>query len=241
MKKCRFCATMMQDSETVCPSCGKSQEEPAAVEGLNSFDDPSLSWGERIVGTIREVMTAPNTFFSTLKESGEIKGPFIYYMFMTLISTIAYLFWQTALSSSMSSLIPSMGPLGGAQQSPFTPAMFPLLLFFTLALGAVSPFITAGLYHLVLLLFGEGGKGYVTTLRVILFSSTAGILYVIPFAGSLLAGVWSLALQAMGLSRRHDISIGKALLVIFGTFFFLVVLAVLFVVFILVAAGAPVR
>lgn len=241
MKKCRFCDTMMQDSETVCPSCGKDQEVSAGTAGTNSFDDLSLSWGERIVGTIREIMTAPNTFFSTLKESGEIKGPFIYYMVLSLISVIAYLFWQTVLSSSMSALIPSMGPFGGAEHNPFTPAMLPFLLFFSLLLGAVSPFITAGLYHLMLLLFGEGQKGYVTTLRVILFSQTAGILYVIPFIGSLLSGVWSLALQAMGLSQRHHISVGKALLVIFGTFFFLIVLVVLFVIFFLVAAGAPVR
>jgi hypothetical protein len=232
---------MMQESETVCPSCGQSQENPGRTEGSNSFDDPSLSWGERVVGTIREVMTAPNTFFSTLKESGEIKGPFIYYMVLSLISIIAYLFWQTLLSSSMSSLIPSMGPLGGAEHNPFTPAMLPFLLFFSLLMGAVSPFITAGLYHLVLLLFGEGKRGYVTTLRVIFFSQTAGILYVIPFIGSLLAGVWSLALQAMGLSQRHHISVGKALLVIFGTFFFLIVLVFLFVVFFVVAAGVSVR
>ena len=229
---------MMQENETMCPSCGQSQEAFNESAGMNSFDDPSLSWGERLVGTIREIMTTPNTFFSTLKESNEIKGPFIYYMFMTLISVIAYLFWQTALSNPMAFLFPSMD---GMEQTGMDMTALPLIFFFAIFIGAVTPFITAGLYHFVLFLFGEGQRGYVTTLRVVLFSQTAGILYVIPFLGSLLSGIWSIALQAMGLSQRHHISIGKALLVIFGTFFFLIVIGVLFVVLFLVAAGVPVR
>jgi len=237
MKKCIQCNTLMDEKETVCPSCGCQQTPEYGSNAENSFDDKSLTWGERLVGTIREVMTAPNAFFDSLGPDKEIGGAFLYYFALVLISTIAALFWQSVLPQPFPFFSQNSELAAGAMPL----RRLPFFLSVALIGGLIAPFITAGLYHLVLRLFGEGKRGFNTTLRVILFSQTAAILNIIPLAGSFFANIWSLALQAMGLSRRHHISLGKALLVIFGTIFFLFVIIFLFVVFILVALNVPVK
>jgi hypothetical protein len=80
---------------------------------------------------------------------------------------------------------------------------------------AIGLLIHTAILHLMLLIIGEGRRGFETTARVICYSHTADVANLVPFCGGLLAFVWFIALQVIGISRAHDCSYGKAALAVF--------------------------
>jgi hypothetical protein len=59
---------------------------------------------------------------------------------------------------------------------------------------------------------GGAKKGFVDTFRVLCYTQVSSLLGLFPFCGSLLAAVWHLVLQVIGLSAVHRITVGRALL-----------------------------
>lgn len=93
----------------------------------------------------------------------------------------------------------------------------------------VMVFIAAAWLHLFVYLFG-GRKGYLQTLKSVTFGSTPAMLFGwIPFIG-MLAGIWSFALEILGIRELQEMTTGKAALA--------VILAVLVIVLIVIAIAA---
>jgi hypothetical protein len=93
----------------------------------------------------------------------------------------------------------------------------------------VFVFIAAAWLHLFVYLFG-GRKGYLQTLKSVTFGSTPAMLFGwIPFIG-MLAGIWSFALEILGIRELQEMTTGKAALA--------VILAVLVIVLIVIAIAA---
>jgi hypothetical protein len=67
----------------------------------------------------------------------------------------------------------------------------------------VALFLTAGLFHLTLVLLGGGERGFRVSFRAVCYSATAFLLLALPFCGQILAYVWGLVLVAVGLARGH--------------------------------------
>jgi hypothetical protein len=74
-------------------------------------------------------------------------------------------------------------------------------------------FLGAGINHLFLMLFGGARKGFEATFRVVCFCQAATLLGIIPVCG-MLAGLYAIVLNIIGLSEAHGISRGKAALVV---------------------------
>ncbi|MBW2624523.1 MAG: hypothetical protein JRD68_16565, partial [Deltaproteobacteria bacterium] len=62
----------------------------------------------------------------------------------------------------------------------------------------------------------------------------AGLFYIIPFVGGLLAGLWGLVLEVVGLSRAHGIGLFR---VIFAVLFLPAILSILAMIALLMAVG----
>jgi len=93
----------------------------------------------------------------------------------------------------------------------------------------VIVFIVAAWLHLFVYLLG-GRKGYLQTLKSVTFGSTPAMLFGwIPFIG-MLAGIWSFALEILGIRELHEITTGKAALA--------VILAILVILIIVIAIAA---
>jgi len=93
----------------------------------------------------------------------------------------------------------------------------------------VFVFIAAGWLHLFVYLLG-GRKGYLQTLKSVIFGSTPAMLIGwIPFIG-IFAGIWSIALEILGIRELQEMTTGKAVLA--------VVLAILVIVIIIIAIAA---
>lgn len=76
---------------------------------------------------------------------------------------------------------------------------------------SVGAFVSAGLIHVVLLLWSGPQRGYVTTFKVVAFASGATTLVsLFPCGGGCIAIVWSLVVTILGLMAAHDIDGGRA-------------------------------
>jgi hypothetical protein len=66
------------------------------------------------------------------------------------------------------------------------------------------------------MLVGGANRPFETTFRVVCFTAGAANLFsMIPMCGGLIAAVYNVVLECIGLSRAHQTTTGKALMAIF--------------------------
>jgi hypothetical protein len=75
----------------------------------------------------------------------------------------------------------------------------------------IGVFVAAGVLHLMLLLLGGARRDFEATFRVVSFSQATSVLFLVPFCGQLVGGIWCLVLYVLGLAEAHRIGHGKAL------------------------------
>src|SRR5207249_2028299 len=89
------------------------------------------------------------------------------------------------------------------------------IILFPLAV-VVGLFIGAAIIHLCLMIVGGAKQSFETTFRVLAFSQgSTGPLQMIPFCGGLIAAVWAVVLNCIGLARAHETETGRAVLAVF--------------------------
>jgi hypothetical protein len=102
----------------------------------------------------------------------------------------------------------------------------------------VALFIVVGAYHLLLLVFRGANRPFATTFRTITYIGGSLLTFAwVPILGPVVAFVWGTILLITALSRAHQISIGKASLVVLLPFLFCACPVVLFLFAFLVGAA----
>ncbi len=158
--------------------------------------------------TWRQSLFGPSAFFRWMPVRGGYKSPLGYGMLVGTTELLAALFWQL--------LITATAILSGAGEAleeyrPFALAVMALLAPLLVFIGL---FVGAGILHLCLLLVGGDRQGFEATFRVQAYSAGAHLLNIIPLCGWLVAPVWFLVLQIIGLREAHGISGGRAALAV---------------------------
>ena len=79
----------------------------------------------------------------------------------------------------------------------------------------IGLFIGSAIVHLCLMIVGGANQSFETTFRVLAFSQgSTGPLQIIPICGGLIAGVWALVCNCIGLARAHETDTGRAVLAV---------------------------
>lgn len=98
---------------------------------------------------------------------------------------------------------------------------WPTMLIFLMAIIVIAPlfaivsiFFTSAVYHVCLKIFGGANNGYEATFRAINYGSSAQVLGVIPIVGSVVAGIWALVLNIIGLKEMHKTTYARAILAV---------------------------
>jgi hypothetical protein len=161
--------------------------------------------------TVSMVLTQPAVAFATMKTEGDMTGPMLFALIGGSAGLIVSLLLQIALHS--------IGFMGDRQT-----AMFGLGIAGVWAIGyillvpvmvIVGMFVGSGILHLCLMIVGGAKKPFETTFRVVCFSSgSTYLLSMIPFCGGVIAGVWNIVLECIGLARAHEIDTGKAVMAV---------------------------
>jgi len=92
-------------------------------------------------------------------------------------------------------------------------AVFLILLPVLIVFGL---FIGGAIVHLCLMIVGGANKPFETTVRVLAFTQgSTGPLQMIPLCGGIIASVWAVVLNCIGLARAHETDTGRAVLAVF--------------------------
>jgi hypothetical protein len=164
------------------------------------------------VETLIMVLTKPNDAFTAMKREGGLGEPLLYALAGGCFGLIIYLLFMF--------LMPSIASFGG-RASPLAHLLGAgagsLLLIVLVPIWVVIvAFVSSAILHLCLMLVGGARQPFETTFRVVCFSmGSTDPLVIIPFCGGLIAGVWRIVANCIGLARAHETDTGRAVLAVF--------------------------
>ena len=162
------------------------------------------------VETLKLVLLNPTTAFSAMKTEGGLSEPLIYaviggsvgfivnFLFSLLMSSFGFMGNRDALAGILNVGIGAVA-----------------LVIFIPVLITLGFFIGSAILHLCLTLVGGARRPFETTFRVVCFGAgSAYPLMILPICGGLIAGIWCIVVQCIGLARAHQITTGRALLAV---------------------------
>ena len=181
--------------------------------------------------TWRESVFDAASFFRRMPEDAPLGPALVYLIGVTVLASGIQLFWDMLLLA-----VRPPGEGTGALFAPASPLQALITFFLSplIMLGAL--FVGAGIWHLLLRIFGGAKGGFGTTARVFAYAQGPQLFAIVPFLGTLIGAVWGLVIAVIGLREAHRTTTGKALAAVLIP---LVLLFGLFLVFaLLFAAGA---
>jgi hypothetical protein len=155
--------------------------------------------------TIKEVLFSPISFFRTMPVDKNIHSALIYGIIMGFFVALSAILWQFAFSGFLGH---SEGTQGiEALFAPFFFIIYALVLPLLIIYGL---FVASGILHTALMLVGGNRKGLDATFRVVAYTQSTQVFYLVPFLGVFIYLVYTPILMAIGFKESHQISTGKA-------------------------------
>jgi len=193
---------------------------PAPADQTPALPATGLPWEHRneigfftaFLHTVSLLITRPAEAFTRMRPEGGLMDPLLFGLVGGSAAYLVSLVFQVLLES-----IPGY-PGDNAMFHLFGLNQWVLLLIFavlspvTVLLGL---FIGAGILHVSLMLLGGANRPFETTLRVVCFTGgSANLFSMIPVCGALIAFVYTIVLETIGISRAHQTTTGKALMAV---------------------------
>jgi hypothetical protein len=163
--------------------------------------------------TVSLLITKPSEAFTMMRPEGGLTDPLLFGLIGGCAGGIVSIIFQVLFQS-----IPGIAGGNDAFNSLGIGVGLVLLIYAILMplLVIVGLFIGAAILHLCLMLVGGANRSFETTFRVVGFTAGAANLFsMIPFCGGIIALVYHIVLECIGLSRAHPTTTGKALMAIF--------------------------
>jgi hypothetical protein len=181
------------------------------------WEAPNAGLGS-IVPTAVRFISSPIEAFTKMSLTVDLVRPIAYFVTLALVSACISQLWGYILFDTFVGILKSMA---GAQFEKFAPMLHKpgvlqlvLGLVITPLVALIVLFIWTALVHLVLTLLGGANRGFATTLRVMCYAQTTQLAVVLPGVGGLVAFVWRLILEVVGLSQAHKTDGWKAALAV---------------------------
>ena len=185
---------------------------PEAASGLPWEHRDESGFFQAFFHTVSLLITKPGEAFTRMRPEGGLMDPLLFGLIGGTAASVVSLLFQVLLES-----IPGypgnneMFHLFGLNQWVLL-SIFAVLSPISVLLGI---FIGAGIIHLCLMIVGGANRSFETTLRVISYTAgSANLFSMIPVCGWLIALIYTLVLETIGLSRAHPTTTGKALLAV---------------------------
>lgn len=154
---------------------------------------------QRLWQTILQGVKEPAELFENMRTSGGLLPPLMFYGLIVglalIVSLVLELPFQLMLGMSFGEQIIGL-------------IIFLVLLPVLLPIGL---FISSGLTHLALMLFGAANHPFEATFRVNAYAyGSVGWSLAIPFCGSMIGFAWGIVLEIIGIARVQEVSTGQA-------------------------------
>ncbi|HEU5314137.1 MAG TPA: YIP1 family protein [Candidatus Udaeobacter sp.] len=193
-------------------SAGATSEAAAPRSGLPWDHRQERGFFNAFVETLVMVLTKPGEAFMAMKREGGLGEPLIYALIGGCIGGVVSFLFSLGLQSvglfaDRHDTFAAMAGMGAGS------AAFIVLLPLFIIMGL---FIGSAIVHLCLMIVGGANQSFETTFRVLAFSQgSTGPLQMVPICGGLIAGVWALVCNCIGLARAHETDTGRAVLAVF--------------------------
>lgn len=191
---------------------GATSEAAAPRSGLPWEHRQERGFFNAFVETLVMVLTKPAEAFAVMKREGGLGEPLIYALIGGCLGGIVSLLFSLGLQSAgffadRHDTFAAMAGMGVGS------AAFIVLVPLFIIIGL---FIGGAIVHLCLMIVGGANHSFETTFRVLAFSQgSTGPLQMIPICGGLIAGIWALVCNCIGLARAHETDTGRAVLAVF--------------------------
>ncbi|EKD42709.1 MAG: hypothetical protein ACD_73C00046G0002 [uncultured bacterium] len=209
-----------------CPYCASLNTWPGEP-ALSGSLEPELIWErdwkqnpiQSYIFTIQNILLNPVRFFQQLRNTELISvWPLILFVLISQsIGLISSLLLNTGLSllqPTFMALFDGKLPAEQVMQGLFTPIVMGSFLVIAPFMIIAGLFLSAGLCHLMILLFNASSKGYWVTFRATAYAMGVNVLMIIPILGGIVAGVWQIIVLILGVRELHDTTTGKATLAV---------------------------
>ncbi|MEE9557011.1 MAG: YIP1 family protein [Candidatus Adiutricales bacterium] len=224
------------EMDDIGPSPGY-REIVSGVQGIRWENQDGGSFSA-LMSTIKEILFSPWDFYTSMPVGGGLKPPLVFGLAVGSAGMILSIFWSIfwtivifnyGLNGLFDEAIDYLFPF------PITSiAAAAVIMVFVPLLVIIGLFFWSIFTHILLVLVLGNKSGFEATFRVLSYSLSAWIFNVIPFLGGLLAFLWGLVLEIIGLSRAHEIGLFR---VIFAVLFLPVILLILAIIGLLMAIG----
>jgi hypothetical protein len=223
--KCENCGNEYAHSGEAarCPFCGQvpgmNIEPPEESYRANETEvrgdcrwERRSSWLDlqAMFEMIRDVLLDPVNTFRKMKLSGDMASPLVFTMVLGSVGTIIGCIWSILIQGVQ--LLPASR---SAEAFAVSTGVNIAFMIFSPVLVLVGTFITAGIFHISLLITGGEKNGFEATFRVVAYASGATALFhILPICGSFIGGIWAIVAQVIGAREMHETTTGKAVLAI---------------------------
>lgn len=163
--------------------------------------------------TVSILITKPSEAFTIMRPEGGITDPLLFGLIGGCLGSIVSLLFQGVLQSipGLNSTNPFADYLGIGSWTMIliNAVVMPVIIILGL-------FVGSAVLHLCLMLVGGANRSFETTFRVACYTTgSANLFSMIPGCGGLIATVYYIIMECIGLSRAHQTTTGKALMAIF--------------------------
>jgi len=200
-------------TSTITPATiGAAAEAPVSRTGLPWDEREQKGWFNAFIETLQMVLTRPDFAFRSMKVEGGLAGPIIYALIGGCIGGVAsFLF-----SLGFQSIGLTMGQRNTfAVLTGMGVGSIAIIILLPVAI-LLGLFIGGAIIHLCLMIVGGANKTFETTVRVLAFTQgSTGPLQMVPLCGGIIAGIWALVVNCIGLARAHETDTGRAVLAVF--------------------------
>jgi hypothetical protein len=162
----------------------------------------------RFLETVRGVLLDTVVFFRTMRRRGGLASPLTFGVAGTLLGALIGALYQFMFASMSGGL----GDVGSARDAAIVGLLSSgCIVVFLPLIAVVAMFVSAAIYHVMLLLLGAARQPFETTMRVVAYSmGSTSVLQIVPVCGGVFAAVWAIVANIIGLARTHEISTGRA-------------------------------
>lgn len=196
------------------------ETEPPEKPSAAPMEGNGPAWEEResigffpsIARTVSSVLMRPSQTFASMKQTGGITNPLLYFVLLSSAMFAVSALYQMA-ATSMNPEVFAKG-LPHASKSAFSVALVGSILI-SPALYVLSAFISSGITHLCLKMLGGANRPFETTFRVICYAQASAMVFnLLPLCGGLIAVIWGAYTIIIGLKESQGIAGWKATLAI---------------------------
>jgi hypothetical protein len=213
-----------------CPSCGVSlipgaagpggagtPPQAGAPGGIPWEDRATLGFFPALFENLRRCLFEPAEFFERMPKRENLGAALGYLVLLGWVGAAAGFVWSLAIRGPQMAFMRSMGiePRSAALSPNLEMLIYAGAIVLAPIFILIAAFIASAILHVFLWMLDGAKEGFEATVRVYAYAAgSTAVFQIIPLCGGLVAVIWSLVLQIIGLSRAHGISPGKAALAV---------------------------